>query len=106
MPRYAVSPDELSDAAALTAWDGPALEVVRRLVVTAVGQAQAGLGGQAPTLSAAVEGYGHVEGAVLAAVGEAVDILSGGLAAAAHDYTRVDAAGAALFAAPGPGGEQ
>lgn len=106
MPRYAVRPDELADAAGLTGGDGPALEVVRRLVLTAVGQAQAGLGGHAPALSTAVEGYGHVEAAVAAAAGEAVDILSGGLAAAAQGYARADAAGAALFVAAGPGGER
>src|SRR6478752_2448799 len=56
MPRYAVRPDDLEDAAALTAGDAPALAVARRLVAAAVGEAVgsaplAAGGGRLPVLA-------------------------------------------------------
>jgi hypothetical protein len=104
MPRYAVGPDDLGDAAAVTAGDGPALELVHRLVATAATEARAALDAGAPALSAAVDGYGHVEGAVAAALAEAVGVLSGGLAAAAHGYAQTDSDVRMALSTPVPGG--
>src|SRR3954470_14441219 len=104
MPRYAVHPDDLSGAGALTAADGPALDVVHRFVATAVDEAVAALGAEAPVLSAAVAGYGRVEGVVAATLHEAVDVLAGAMASGASAYARADsAAGAALAATAGVG---
>lgn len=98
MARYAVHPDDLVGAGALTAADGPALDVVRRLVATAVDEAVASLGAEAPLLSAAVAGFGRVEGAVAATLHEAVDVLAGALASAASAYARADSAVGAVLA--------
>src|SRR3954471_20438910 len=102
MPRYAVHPDDLSAAGALTAADGPALDVVHRFVATAVDEAVAACGAEAPVLSAAVAGYGRVEGVVAATLHEAVDVLAGAMASGASAYARTDsAAGAAPPPPPG-----
>jgi hypothetical protein len=104
MPRYAVHPDDLAAGGALTAADGPGLDVVHRLVATAVDEAVAALGAEAPVLAAAVAGYGRVEGAVAATLHEAVEVLAGAMASAASAYARADsAAGAALTTTAGDG---
>src|SRR4051812_49655963 len=101
MPRYAVHPDDLAVGGALTAADGPALDVVHRLVATAVDEAVAALGDEAPVLSAAVAGYGRVEGAGAATLHEAGDVLAGGMASAAPAYAPTHpAAGAAPAPTP------
>ncbi|MEP6651112.1 MAG: hypothetical protein ABJA74_14565 [Lapillicoccus sp.] len=104
MPRYAVRPDDLGDAAALTAVDGPPLDAVRRLVAVAAGEAGAALGLAGAALAAAVEGYGQVEATVAVALAEAAGIISAGLASAASEYARADSAGALAFAGTSPGG--
>jgi hypothetical protein len=104
MPRYAVRPNDLEAAAALTAGEGPALDVVRRLVSAAVGQAESALGPAAGALSAAVEDYGQVETEVTRTLAEAAGILAGGLVAAAGGYARVDAGAAVAFGGSPPGG--
>ena len=99
MPRYAVHPDDLEAAAALTTGDRSALAAAGRLVATACRGAVASLGPGGGAIVAAVEGYGQVESAVADALAEAVEALSGGLAAAAEGYARADSAAAAGFGA-------
>ena len=94
MPSFAVRPDDLGAAAALTASAGPALDEVRRLVAAAVDLA---LGSTDGALAAAVEGYGRVESAVAMTLGEAVSVLSAGLGVAAGEYASADAAAASGF---------
>ena len=94
MPWFAVRPDDLRTAGALTAVDGPALGEVRRLVLAAV---DAALGSTDGVLAAAVEGYGRVECGVAVTLGEAVSVLSAGLGAAAEGYAPTDAAVASGF---------
>lgn len=106
MPRYAVSPDDLEDAAALTAGDQPALAVARRLVAAAVAEAVAALGVGAGPLAAAVEGFGQVESAAAAALGDAAQILSRGLNSAAVEYARADSLAGAGFGGWTPGGSR
>ena len=104
MPRYAVRPDDLEDAAALTAGDQPALAVAGRLVAAAVAEAVAALGVGAGPLAAAVEGFGQVECAAADALGDAAGILSAGLGSAAVEYARVDSVAGAGFGGWSPGG--
>jgi hypothetical protein len=99
MPRYAVHPDDLEAAAALTTGDRSAHAAVHRLVAAACRDAVASLGPGSGPLLTAVEGYGQVESAVADALAEAVEILSGGLVAAAGGYARADSVGAAGFGA-------
>ena len=106
MPRYAVRPDDLEDAAALTAGDAPALAVARRLVVAAVAEAVAALGVGAGPLAAAVDGFGRVETAAAATLGNAAGILSAGLGSAAVEYARVDSVAGAVFGGWSPGGDR
>lgn len=94
MPSFAVRPDDLEAAAALTARDGPALDEVGRLVAAAVASATASTEGP---LAAAVEGYGQVEAAVSATLGEAASVLSAGLGSAAGAYASADTAIASRF---------
>lgn len=104
MPRYAVRPDDLESAAALTAGDGTALAAVGRLVAAAAAQARSALGPAAGSLSAAVEDYGLVEGATTRALVDATEILSEGLISAAAGYAGADAGAAVAFGAyPGGG---
>jgi replication-associated recombination protein RarA len=97
MPRYAVSPDDLESAAALTAGDGPALEVSQRLVVTAAEDVGAALSETSASLAAAVDAYAQVEAAFAAAVAEAGEILAAGLASAGSGYAQAEAASAGAF---------
>ena len=106
MPRYAVRPDDLDYAAALTASDQPALAVAARLLAAAVAEAVAALGVGAGPLGAAVEGYGHVETAAAAALSDAAAILSAGLGSAAVSYARVDPVAGAGFGGWSPGGDR
>jgi hypothetical protein len=106
MPRYAVRPDDLEDAAALTAGDQPALAAARRLVVAAVAEAVAALGVGAGPLTAAVEGFGQVESTAAAALGDAVGVLSTGLGDAAAEYARADSVADAGFGGWSPGGDR
>jgi hypothetical protein len=89
MPSFAVRPDDVGIAATLTARDGPALDEARRLVSVAVGSALASSDG---VLAAAVQGFGQVETAVLAVLGEATAALAAGLGSAAEAYASADAA--------------
>ena len=82
MPRYAVRPDDLEDAAALTAGDAPELVVAGRLVAAAVAEA------------------------VAATLGDAAGILSAGLGSAAVEYARVDSVAGAVFGGWSPGGDR
>jgi hypothetical protein len=97
MPRYAVHPDDLEAAAALTTGDRSALAAVHHLVGAACRDAVVALGPSGGPLVAAVENYGQVESMVAVALAEAVEVLSGGLASAAEAYARVDAVGASGF---------
>ena len=106
MPRYAVRLDDLEDAAALTAGDAPALAVARRLVAAAVAEAVAALGVGAGPLAAAVEGFGQVENAAAATLGDAAGILSAGLGSAGAEYARVDSVAGAVFGGWYPGGDR
>jgi hypothetical protein len=106
MPRYAVRLDDLEDAAALTAGDAPALAVARRLVAAAVAEAVAALGVGAGPLAAAVDGFGQVESAAAATLGDAAGILSAGLGSAAVEYARVDSVAGAGFGGWSPGGDR
>ena len=82
MPRYAVRPDDLEDAAALTAGDAPELVIAGRLVAAAVAEA------------------------VAATLGDAAGILSAGLGSAAVEYARVDSVAGAVFGGWSPGGDR
>ncbi|HEY8306358.1 MAG TPA: type VII secretion target [Lapillicoccus sp.] len=106
MPRYAVRPDDLEDAAALTAGDAPALAAARRLVAAAVAEAVAALGVGAGPLAAAVDGFGQVERVAAATLGDAAGILSAGLGSAAVEYARVDSVAGAGFGGRSPGGDR
>ena len=97
MPRYAVHPDDLEAAAALTTGDRSAFAAVHRLVAAACRDAVEALGPGKGPLLAAVENYGQVESVVADALAEAVEILSGGLAAAAEGYARADSLGSSGF---------
>ena len=97
MPRYAVHPDDLEAAAALTTGDRSALAAAHRLVVTACRDAVVALGPAGDPLVAAVEHYGQAESAVVDALAEAVEVLSGGLVAAADGYARADSGAASGF---------
>jgi hypothetical protein len=103
MPRYAVRPDDLHDAAALTAGDQPALEVAGRLVAAAVAEAVASLGVDGGRLASAVEAFGQVESAAAAALGDAAGILSAGLGSAAVEYARAESVAGAGFGGWSPG---
>src|SRR6478735_6447467 len=105
MPRYAVRPDDLGDAAALTATDEPALRDASRLVGAAADGAVAALGLEAGTLAAAVESYAQVERAVAAALTEAAGILSAALADAAVGYARADSSVGAGLGGGSPGAD-
>ena len=94
MPSFAVRPDDLQAAAALTSGDGPRIDEVCRLVAAAVASARESTDG---ALAAAVEGYGQVESAVAATLGEAVSHLSTGLVSAARAYASTDDAVASAF---------
>jgi len=89
MPSYAVRPDDLRAAAALTSGDPPRLQEVSRLVAAATAS---GLGSTDGALAAAVEGYGRVETAVASTLAEALTALTAGLGAAAGAYASTDAA--------------
>ncbi len=97
MPRYAVHPDDLEIAGALTTHDRSALAAAHRLVAAACRDAVGAIGPGGGPLVTAVEGYGQVESAVADALAEAVEVLAGGLAAAAEGYARADSVGAAGF---------
>jgi hypothetical protein len=105
MPRYAVRPDDLGDAAALTATDGSALQDASRLAGAAADGTVAALGGEAGTLAAAVEDYAQVERAVAASLTEAARILSGALAEAAVGYARADSVVGIGFGGPSTGAD-
>jgi hypothetical protein len=90
MPRYAVHPDDLEAAAALTTDDRSALAAAQRLLASAGQDALDALGPAVGPLVAAVEHYGQVESAVIDALTEAVEVLSGGLVSAADAYARAD----------------
>ena len=94
MPSFAVRPDDLGAAAALTAGDGPALDEVRRLVAAALASASGSIEG---SLAAAVEGYGQVESTVAVTLGDARSVLATGLGSAAGAYASTDAAVASGF---------
>ena len=103
MPRYAVHPDDLEAAAALTTGDLSAFAAVHRLVAAACRDAVGALGPGNGPLLAAVENYGQVESVVADALAEAVEVLSAGLAAAAEAYARADSVGATGFGVGGGG---
>jgi hypothetical protein len=103
MPRYAVHPDDLEAAAALTTGDRSAFAAVHRLVAAACRDAVGALGPGNGPLLAAVENYGQVESVVADALAEAVEVLSAGLAAAAEAYARADSVGATGFGVGGGG---
>ena len=104
MPRFAVLPHDVGDTAALTAGEASALDAVRRLVLAGSSEAVGALGPADSVLVSAVEGYGQVEAAVVAALAEAAGLLSGALAAAAVAYASADSGGALAFGTV-PGGE-
>jgi len=95
MPRFAVRPDDLGDAAALSGSEVPSLEAARRLVVSATGEAMGALSPADGVLLTALEGYGHVESAAASALSEAATLLSGVLKSGAAAYAAADS-GAAL----------
>jgi len=97
MPRFAVRPDHLGDAAALSGSEVSSLETARRLVVYATGEAVGALDPADGVLAAAVEGYGQVESAVASALSEAAVILSDALGFGAVAYARADSGGALGF---------
>lgn len=97
MPRFAVHPDDLGDAAALSGSEVSSLETARRLVMCATGEAVGALDPADGVLAAAVEGYGQVESAVACALAEAAVVLSGALASGAVAYARADSGGALGF---------
>ena len=105
MHRYAVRPDDLGDAAALTATDGSALQDASRLAGAAADGTVAALGVEAGTLAAAVEDYAQVERAVAATLTEAARILSGALAEAAVGYARADSVVGVGFGGPSTGAD-
>jgi Excreted virulence factor EspC, type VII ESX diderm len=90
MPRFAVRPDDLEDAAALTGSEVPSLDTARRLVALAAGEAVGALGSADSVLAAAVEGYTQVESVMASAISEAATVLSGALASGAGGYARTD----------------
>ena len=97
MPRFAVRPVDLGDAAALSGSAVPSLETARRLVVCATGEAMGALGPGEGAFVAAVEGYGKVESAMASALSEAATVLSGALASGAAAYARADSGEALAF---------
>lgn len=104
MPRFAVQPDDLGDAAALSGSEGPWLETARRLVAYATGEAVGALGSADGVLAAAVEGYAHVESVMASALSEAATVLSGALASGAVAYARADSGGVPAFGSVSGGG--
>ena len=90
MPQFAVRPDDVGIAAALTADDVAALEATAHLVVAAGREAQAGLGPEAVALTAAVQAYHHVEAVAGSTLAQAADVLHRGLVAASADYAAAE----------------
>jgi hypothetical protein len=97
MPRFAVHPDDLGDAAVLSGSEVPSLVTARRMVVFATGEAVGALGPGEGALVAAVEGYGQVESAMTSALSEAATVLSGALASGAVAYAGADSGEALAF---------
>lgn len=94
MPRFAVSPDDLGDAAALSSSEVGWLATARRLVGCAAGEAVGALSPGDGVLVAAVDGYAQVESAVARALSDAVAMLSGALASGCREYADADSRGA------------
>jgi hypothetical protein len=92
MPRFAVRPTDLGDAAALTSGDAAALDTARRLVRTAALQAAEALGPDGGPVCSGVEGYAQVESTVADALAEACGVLSNALRTAGVGYASADAA--------------
>lgn len=97
MPRFAVRPDDLGDAAALSGSEVCGLETAQRLVGYAHDEAVGALGNADGLLAAAVEGYAHVESVMTSALSEAATVLSSTLASGGVAYARADSGGALSF---------
>ena len=104
MPRFAVHPDDLGDAAALSGSDVPSLETARRLVRCATTEAIGALGLADGVLAAAIEGYGQVESAMASALSEATTVLSLALASGAVAYAGTDSREALALGSVSGGG--
>ncbi len=97
MAEITASPDDLGAAAGHTGRDAEALRGLVPSLRAAGSSAAAGVGTSHASLAAAVTVLDHVEGAVLAALAEAAQILGEGFAGAAEDYRDVEIHNAAML---------
>ena len=104
MPLFAVRPDDLGDAAAVSGGEASSVQAAGRLVAFAASEGVGSLGTADSVLIAALEGYGHVESAVASTLSEAVAVLSRALTSGAAAYAGADSGEAVAFGSGYGGG--